>query len=172
RDQGRHDRPLVGLSRSRPSARRRAGMVAAAHHEGIQMTVVRAAAVAALVALTGCSTLASRRGCPSGEQPATMDSLYFGAAFPQGEVTQQAWEHFVAEVVTPRFPKGLTSWPASGQWRGAAGTVQKESSYVLNIVRPEPADDDAALRDVIAIYKQRFHQEAVLHVRSAACISF
>ncbi len=136
------------------------------------MSVRRAAVLCALFLLNGCFALASRSRCPAGEQPATMDSLYFGAAFPQGEVTPRDWERFVAEVVTPRFPKGLTSWPAAGQWRSAGGAVQKESSYVLNIVRPDPADDDAAIRDVIAVYKERFHQEAVLHVRSAACISF
>ena len=136
------------------------------------MSVRSAAALAVLFLCSGCFALASRSRCPAGEQPATMASLYFGAAFPQGQVTPRDWERFVAEVVTPKFPRGLTSWPASGQWRGAADTVQKESAYVLNIVRPEPADDDAALRDVIATYKQRFHQEAVLHVRSAACISF
>ena len=136
------------------------------------MTVRLGSAALAALLCAGCFALTPRPRCPSGEQPAMMDSLYFGAAFPQGEVTPRDWERFVAEIVTPRFPKGLTSWPAAGQWRGASGAVQKESSYVLNIVRPEPSDNDAAIREVIAIYKTRFHQEAVLRVRSAACISF
>ena len=124
------------------------------------------------IVCAGCFALPSGHRCQSGEQPATMDSLYFGTALAQGRVTPQDWERFVADVVTPRFPEGLTSWAAAGQWRNAAGTIQKESSYVLHIVHSESRDENGRIREVIDLYKVRFHQEAVLRVRSAACISF
>lgn len=122
--------------------------------------------------LCACATAPPRAACQPGEQPATIDSLYFGTATPQGPVSPEQWQQFLGEVITPRFPAGLTSWAAAGQWRDGGGTIQKESSYVLHVVHPQVPKDDSAIREVIAIYKARFHQEAVLRVRSPACISF
>ena len=101
-----------------------------------------------------------------------MDALYFGTAYPKGEVTAEDWQRFVTDDVTPRFPNGLTSWSAEGRWRGASGVIQKESSYVLLIVHSDGGDADAKIRDLTNIYKTRFQQEAVMRVRSPACISF
>ena len=101
-----------------------------------------------------------------------MDALYFGTAFPNGEVTPADWQRFVTDDVTPRFPNGLTSWSAEGRWRGASGVIQKESSYVLLIVHSDGSNADAAIRELTQVYKTRFQQEAVMRVRSAACISF
>ena len=125
-----------------------------------------------LALLAGCSTPLVGSRCQPGEQAATMDSLYFGTASPNGAVGPEDWSRFVSDVVTPRFSRGLTSWAASGQWRNSSGIVQKESSFVLLVVHPDARDADAAIREVIDAYKRQFQQEAVLRVRSNACISF
>jgi uncharacterized protein DUF3574 len=125
-----------------------------------------------LALVAGCSTSIAGSHCQPGEQTATMDSLYFGTAFADGVVRPEDWSRFVDDVVTPRFSRGLTSWAASGQWRDASGAVHRESSYVLLVVHPDARDADASIREVIDVYKQRFHQEAVLRVRSTACVSF
>jgi hypothetical protein len=125
-----------------------------------------------LTVLAGCSMPLVGSRCQSGEQAATMDSLYFGTASANGAVGPEDWSRFVTDVVTPRFSRGLTSWAASGQWRNSSGMVQKESSYVLLVVHPDARDADAAIREVIDSYKTQFQQEAVLRVRSNACISF
>ena len=91
---------------------------------------------------------------------------------PNGSVSQQDWQTFLAEVITPRFPEGLTAWAAAGQWRNPAGELQKEDSYVLHVVHSDEPKYDAAVREVIDAYKDRFHQEAVLRVRTPTCISF
>lgn len=101
-----------------------------------------------------------------------MDSLYFGTARPGGEVSSEDWRQFLAAVVTPRFPDGLTSWSAAGQWRTASGDLQRESSYVLYIVHPDGERDDRAIAEVVRLYKARFEQQAVLRVRTPACVSF
>lgn len=101
-----------------------------------------------------------------------VDSLYFGTAMPGGRVSQEDWQSFLAEVITPRFPEGLTAWAAAGQWRNAAGELQKEESYVLHVVHGDEARYDAAVHDIVEVYKNRFHQEAVLRVRTPTCISF
>lgn len=97
--------------------------------------------------------------------------LYFGTARPGGVVGADEWDAFLRDVVTPRFPDGLTSWPAAGQWRGADGKVTRELSHVLNIVHPGDAASEQGLRAIVAEYKQRFQQEAVLRVRSPACMA-
>jgi hypothetical protein len=80
-------------------------------------------------------------------------------------VTDSAWAVFVTEVVTPRFPAGLTVWSATGQWRSPDGRIQREPSFVLEFVLPARAHDtDAAIAAIVAEYKRRFRQEAVLRV--------
>jgi hypothetical protein len=100
------------------------------------------------------------------------DTLYFGLSRPGGVVTQAQWQAFVDTEVTPRFPDGLTVWPAAGQWRGAGGAVAREDSRVLDIVHPSGPDFDAKLRAIRDAYKAQFHQESVLKVREAVQADF
>lgn len=127
-------------------------------------------ASAIVVALAGCAALPGA-GCPADAQPATNDFLYFGTARPGGVVSPREWRAFLAEEVTPRFPDGLTAWPAAGQWRAADGRITREGAYVLNIVHPRDARSDAAVRAIAAAYRSRFAQESVLRVRQPACMT-
>jgi hypothetical protein len=121
--------------------------------------------------LSGCASLENPR-CVSGEQSTISDVLYFGMAKPTGgTVTEEEWAAFLRTVVTPRFPDGLTAWPASGQWRGADGQVVREDSHVLNLLHPADASAEREIQAIIAEYKKLFAQEAVLRVRSAVCTS-
>jgi len=52
------------------------------------------------------------------------------------------------------------------------GSLTRENSYVLNLVHPEGEAADKAIQAIVAEYKSRFQQEAVLRVKSSACISF
>lgn len=113
-----------------------------------------------------------RAACGSGQQPALQDLLYFGTATPDGMVSAADWRDFVDTTITPRFPEGLSAWPAAGQWKPAAGSIVREASYVLSLVHPEGATHEAAIGEIVAAYKARFRQEAVLRVSSSACISF
>lgn len=129
----------------------------------------------AFAALAGAACLlaacATTPACAPGQQPAVAELLYFGTARPGGVVGADDWSAFLREVVTPRFPDGLTTWPAAGQWRGADGTVTRELSHVLNLVHPGDERSEQGLRAIVAEYKLRFQQEAVLRVKSAACMS-
>lgn len=121
-------------------------------------------------ALASCGTMLSPT-CAPGEEHAVHDLLYFGTAMPEGSVSAGEWNRFLADTVTPRFPDGLTVWPAQGQWRGANGQPVQEASWVLSLVHPESAEADRAIAEVVAEYKARFRQEAVLRVKSYACMS-
>ena len=100
------------------------------------------------------------------------DTLYLGTAKPDGTVSGGEWDRFLREVVTPRFADGFTQWHAAGQWRSADGSIVREDSHVLVVVHPPDPQAEANVRAIAAEYKSRFHQEAVLRVRSEACVSF
>jgi len=123
-----------------------------------------------LAMLCSCATV-NRARCPSGELNAVGDTLYFGTAMPDGIVTPEQFESFVATEVTPRFPRGLTSWRATGQWLSESGKIEHEQSYVLYLVHPDTRANEEAIREIISTYRTVFHQEAVLRVRSVVCIS-
>jgi len=131
----------------------------------VAVTLVLALCVGACASHAGLS-------CQPGERLAVIDSLYFGTAMPQGVVTPEQWREFVERVVTPRFPQGLTSWEATGQWQAAPGAVVRESTHVLQIAHADTRESETAIVDIIGSYKSQFRQEAVLRVRAIGCTSF
>ncbi len=135
-------------------------------------TAFRALAVLlAAFVVAGCASLRSQ-ACRATEDLVVADTLYFGTNKPGGIVSDAEWQAFLATDVTPRFPQGITSWQASGQWRSATGALEHESSHVLQLVHPDNADTERAVREVMDLYRKRFEQEAVLRVRLPACTSF
>lgn len=111
----------------------------------------------------------SGMSCGESERFAVQEMVYFGAESPGGPVTTEAWEQFLSETVTPRFPAGFSAWQASGQWRSASGQIIREPSYVLSLVHPDDPVPNKAVQEIIASYKTRFLQEAVLRVKSTVC---
>jgi hypothetical protein len=130
-----------------------------------------ALALVALVLLSGGCANAPASGCAQGERAAVTETLYFGRATPTGVVSDRDWSGFLREVVTPRFPAGLTSWQASGQWQSADGSLIREDSFVVSLVHPPGGTGDADIAAIVAAYKERFQQEAVLRVRGNGCAS-
>jgi hypothetical protein len=121
--------------------------------------------------LAGCALTAETARCPLPAEAAPVIELFFGRGLPDGgEVSEAAWRGFVDEVVTPRFPEGLSVLDTAGQYR-AGDAIQRERSKLLIIVGPDPRDLDARLDAVIAAWKARFRQQAVLRVDSTACIA-
>lgn len=93
------------------------------------------------------------------------ERLFFGRNLNgQQAVSDSAWSNFLSEVVTPRFPDGFTTWPASGQWRRADGHIEQEACYVLELVHPASAAADSHVVFIMTEYKRRFKQEAVLRI--------
>jgi hypothetical protein len=89
-------------------------------------------------------------------------------------VTEAEWARFMAEIVTPAFPDGLTVLDGMGQWRNAAGQISREDSKALLLVLPaqDQAAASARLAPVAAAWKARFAQESVLTVFRAGCAGF
>ena len=124
-----------------------------------------------LVSLVGCGAMNASQ-CGGDGRTAMQEVLYFGTDTPSGHVTAEEWTQFLSETVTPRFPEGFSTWSASGQWRSASGQIIREPSYVLNLVHPDDPVPNKAIQEIVATYKSRFQQEAVLRVISHTCMSF
>jgi len=133
--------------------------------------LLRTTVIALLATSAVACTTTNSISCKSGERIAVQELLYFGTEKPTGRVTPEDWAQFLGETVTPRFPDGLTVWQASGQWRSSAGAVVQEPSYVLSLVHPESVAAEKAIQELVESYKARFRQEAVLRVKSYACMS-
>ncbi|WGL15872.1 DUF3574 domain-containing protein [Microbulbifer bruguierae] len=126
--------------------------------------------------LTGCLLAACASpaylDCQPGETPQIRDLLYFGTQKEGGFVTDHEWSSFMESVITPRFPEGLTVVKGSGQWLAQNGEVIREPSHILSLIYSHTRDRDAEVAEIIQTYKRQFDQEAVLRVRSRACVSF
>src|SRR5437763_117712 len=81
-------------------------------------------------------------------------------------VTDAEWQKFLAEEITARFPSGLTTWEASGQWRDEHNVIERERTHIVQVVHPASGDVEGRITAIIALYKKRFAQEAVFRVRS------
>jgi hypothetical protein len=115
--------------------------------------------------LVGCAAVSGDRWVRS--------EMYFGLLRPdKTPVTELEWETFVEQVVTPRFPAGLTIFNGAGQWRNSAGHIDREPSKVLVILHPDSESIGAKIDEVRRLYCERFNQEAVMKVTSAARVAF
>ncbi|MBP0492417.1 DUF3574 domain-containing protein [Roseomonas indoligenes] len=127
----------------------------------------------AILQLAACQAGGAPPACPAGTAPAAVAELAFGRNGPAGSlrVTDPDWDAFLAEEVTPRFPDGLTSFDAMGQWRGRDGRTAREPSKLLWLVVPDTTLEEAGsrTRPIAAAYRRRFGQEAVLAVYRGGC---
>ena len=137
----------------------------------------RLAALALMLSVGGCSTLTAERGpeakCPPGQEHLRTAQLFFGRNVTgKPGVSQTAFQKFVDEEITPRFPDGLTVMDGGGQWRGSENQLIREAAKVVLIVLPKRGDTTQRIDAVRTAYKTRFDQESVLLVTQAACVSF
>jgi hypothetical protein len=111
--------------------------------------------------------------CEVGDSTMVRDVLYFGRNRPTGgPVGDAEWQGFLDDVVTPRFPAGLTVVPANGQWRSQNGSLEHEQAEILTLFHAGDEQARQAVAEVIAEYKRRFQQEAVLRERTRTCARF
>ncbi len=119
----------------------------------------------ALLVLAGCTC--SRGPTAAGASPAqgetwVVERLYFGLSSPAGPVSDADFSAFLAQVVTPRFPEGLTRFRARGQWRNASGAIIREDTEVVEIACTANAAHESAIAQIRAAYCRRFHQDSVM----------
>jgi hypothetical protein len=126
-------------------------------------------AAALLLALTGSAVAQSEFQCSGAQKSWLVAELLFG----RSNVSDAAWDRFLAAEVTPRFPDGLTVYDARGQWRNPqTNKISRERSKVVMIAMPPAADNDARLQAIIDAYKARFSQQSVGLILRPSCVSF
>ena len=87
--------------------------------------------------------------------------IYFGLRSADGQaVGENAWEEFVAEVIMPRFPEGLTILDARGR---SGGSASLDRVKVLVLVHPNSPDAQTRLGEITTEFKKRFGSARVFH---------
>jgi hypothetical protein len=108
--------------------------------------------------------------CTAPLKPAVAIDLYFGREKPGGgEVADAEWGAFVTEVVTSRFPDGLSVFDSSGQYREPNGRIVRERSKRLVVVVFDQPAHKAKVIEIVEAYKQRFGQYSVFRVEQPVC---
>jgi hypothetical protein len=124
-------------------------------------------------ARTAPAAEAAAAACRAPLAPWTEIDLYLGRNIANGGiVSEQAFRRFLAEVVTPRFPDGLSVLDVAGQFRSGTGAIVREPSKLLVILVPDAAAVARKVDQVIAAYKRRFDQESVLRAEHPVCVAF
>jgi uncharacterized protein DUF3574 len=99
--------------------------------------------------------------------------LFFGRSVGNRAVSEREFATFVAAVITPRFPDGLTVLDAQGQWRnGSSGIIVHEASKLVKVIFADDAARRADLDAIAASYRLQFHQESVLISLESVCARF
>jgi len=103
--------------------------------------------LAILIALTGCQPSDTNMDMASSM---LRSELYFE------RVDADAWEAFLADEITSRFPDGLTWWDVNGQWRGPSGGPEKMPSRLLVVLHAASAHNEQSLQDIARLFHARF----------------
>jgi hypothetical protein len=134
------------------------------------ISLLAPAAYAQDQASLGGATQASAQGS-GGRQtrfeaaPFIRTELYFGRNRSDGgEVSQEEFDDFLSEFITPRFPDGLTVIKARGQFLNSNGDVERERSVVLILLYPVAArrEKQVKIEEIREEYVTRFKQQSVL----------
>ena len=135
-------------------------------------------ALLAIAVLSGCASDSDSQpadsACGDGLEELAEYSLFFGGSDSTGAevVSEEAWNEFLADTVTPRFPDGLTVMDGRGQWQLESGAIQREGTKILYILTGPGDGGQQLLGEVSEEYKRRFGQESVLLTSSTTCVSF
>lgn len=91
--------------------------------------------------------------------------LYCGRSKPDGGmVSDEEWDKFLADEVTPRFPDGFTILKATGQYREKSGKIISEPSNVLIFLYTSKDESRLKIEEVRTAYVKQFNQESVLRL--------
>jgi hypothetical protein len=129
--------------------------------------------------LAGCAignTAAPAAATPGCAPPAIAMArvqLIFGSTWNDGRpIDDDAWQAFLRDEVTPRFPDGLTQLEGYGQWKKPDGTIVRLPSRTLLIWYLPAPDANARIDAVREAFKRDYRQISVMRVDGSDCVSF
>ena len=85
-------------------------------------------------------------------------------------VTEDEWNRFVDDYISPKFNEGFTVVDTRGQWTDVDSKIMKENSKLIIIVYKHSREMDASISYVINNYKRLFQQGSVLKVTSNVAV--
>ena len=111
------------------------------------------------------------QGCPKGLTPVTEFRLFFGLTHADGRtVTEEQWQEFLADTITPRFRAGLTVLDARGQWLTPAGVIEREPvKLLIGSVSTDAAASMKLVDEISRAFQERFKQDPVFRMSNPAC---
>lgn len=119
------------------------------------------------------STIAPVGGKPFDGVQAVRTELYFGMRKrDNGVVGLRDWRKFVDSLITPRFPKGLTTIDANGQYQMADGKIKVEMAKVVLLIHDDTPAQSNAIDSIRKEYCAMYDQESVLRVSQYVWVSF
>jgi hypothetical protein len=132
--------------------------------------LVGATVLAAAVTLGACVQPGASSVCTAPLKPAIELDLYFGRDKQGGgEVSEAEWAAFLADVVTPRFPDGLSVLDVTGQAREPSGSIVRERTKLLVVVVFDAPAHQAKAREIVEAYNKRFGQRSVFRTERPVC---
>jgi hypothetical protein len=138
--------------------------------------ILLAAFCALLLPVFGCAkTVSSGTGAAVCTDPekTTRHELLFGLRRPDSSIiSDEEFAVFLIEVINPRFPHGLTLINAAGQYQSADGTRIDEPTKVLVLIYPDNQEVREKIGEIVYQYRERFRQESVGWIRTAARACF
>jgi hypothetical protein len=92
--------------------------------------------------------------------------MFFGMDKPTGgTVSEDEWQKFVEEVVTPRFPDGLTVDDALGQYLDGKTLIREKSKQLILLYpRRFKTASGRKIEEIRRAYIKAFDQRSVLRV--------
>jgi Protein of unknown function (DUF3574) len=109
------------------------------------------------------------------QQRMLVAELFFGRGIHGGgAVSDASWAEFLATVITPNFPDGLTVFDGYGQSRNpATGVIGRSPRVKIVLIAVKRAPDlPRRFAAVIDGYKTRFRQRSVGIITRDACAAF
>lgn len=104
----------------------------------------------------------------------TRTELFYGAGrLPASGERDIRWEKYINEIVTPRFPEGLTLLEGTGQWRVKEGqTPRRNRTRILILIHEDTEENSNKVDEIRTLWKEISGQQSVLRVSQPAAVAF
>lgn len=110
--------------------------------------------------------------CREGLTQYSKATLYFGTSYPDGIISDDQWQEFLDEIVTPNLPEGMTVMNTYGQWLRPDSLIVKEPGKVIIHLYPYEENKSDKIQSVIDGFKERFKAQSVIWEEEIVCVSF
>ena len=115
--------------------------------------------------------------CSTGMQAFNEYRLFFGRNHDNTGtqiVSHIAWEEFVAQEITPRFPEGLSVLDVQGQFMNQTGSLIKENTKMVLILIPllpvGGIDPMKLIDEIMQAYSKKFQRTFFLRTHNITCV--